>query len=347
MGGPGGVARTPGTTGAPGATGAAGRPGAVTVEFWGVRGSTPCDGPAVSRYGGNTSCVVVEAPGEAPLILDLGTGLRGFGSRLQARHRDDDFSGTALLTHLHWDHIQGLPFFGPVSVGGGTLDVYGPRYHGAPLSEVFADVMRPPYFPVRPDGLAGTVRFHDVGSDDLVVGGCRVRSGWVPHTGPTLGFRIEVAGVSVVYVPDHGSAFGRGGDGVVPAPVLDLCEGADLLIHDAQYTHQEQAERPQFGHCTVEYAVEVARRAGVRSLALFHHDPAHSDALVDTLASLASDRARQAGGFGVVAAYEGLVLEVAPRPGAVAVDPAAGAAAPSGVPLRSAAPAPAAGALGR
>lgn len=298
----------------------------MRVEFFGVRGSTPCDGPAVSRYGGNTSCVVVEAPGEAPLILDLGTGLRGFGCRLEAQGRAGGFEGAALLTHLHWDHIQGLPFFGPVSTGGGALDVYGPRYHDATLSEAFAGVMCPPYFPVRPGDLAGAVRFHDVGSDAFAVGGYEIRSGWVPHTGPTLGFRIEVAGVSVVYVPDHGSAFGRGGEGTVPQAVIDLCAGADLLIHDAQYTHEEQEAKARFGHCTVEYAVEVARRSGVRGLALFHHDPAHSDALVDALAALASDRAEHAGGFEVVAAHEGLVLGVSARSGAVPSVPAAAGA---------------------
>ncbi len=309
----------------------------VRVEFWGVRGSTPCDGPAVSRYGGNTSCVVVEAPGEPPLILDVGTGLRGYGCRLEAEGRASGFEGVVLLTHLHWDHIQGLPFFAPVSTASGSLDVFGPRHHGASLADVFAGVMRPPYFPIRPEELLGTVRFHDVGSEELAVHGYRVRSGWVPHTGPTLGFRIEVAGASIVYVPDHASAFGPGREGEVSPAVVDLCAGADLLIHDAQFTHEEQARKPQFGHCTVDYAAEVARRAGVRRLVFFHHDPAHSDATIDALASSASERAERLGLFETVAAHEGLVLQVPARSDAVpTLAPEAARNAPGAHPARAA-----------
>lgn len=310
MGGNEAAARTPGSAGDP-----------VRIEFWGVRGSTPCDGPAISRYGGNTSCVVVEAPGEPPLVLDVGTGVRAYGNRLEAQGRATGFEGVALLTHLHWDHIIGLPFFGPIATADGTLDVFGPQHPGATLSDVFAGVMRPPYFPVRPDELSGTVRFHDVGAEEYDVHGYRIRAGWVPHTGPTLGFRVEAAGVSIVYVPDHGAAFGAGREGEVPPAVVDLSAGADLLIHDAQFTDEEQARKPQFGHCTVDYAAEVARRAGVRRLALFHHDPAHSDGMIDALAALASDRAERLGAFDVVAAREGLVLAVTPA----AVPAAAGA----------------------
>jgi phosphoribosyl 1,2-cyclic phosphodiesterase len=291
------------------------------VRFHGVRGSTPCAGPRYDRYGGNTSCVSVEADGHQPVIFDMGTGLRPYGEQLvgfptSGPEATDNqpfgaFHGSALLTHLHWDHIQGLPFFAPLGDGDATLDVYGPRQDEGDLGDVFAGCMRPPYFPIRPEQLVGAVRFHDAGHDDFAVNGAKVRSRWVRHTSPTLGFRVDLEGVSVAYLSDHGPGCVGDDDTFVPDDVLDLCDGADLVIHDSQHTSEEYAQKRHYGHCTVEYAVQVAREAGARRLALFHHCPTHCDDDVDLMLVHARDLAqRVAGGLEVLAAAEGLTLEL-------------------------------------
>jgi phosphoribosyl 1,2-cyclic phosphodiesterase len=207
----------------------------VRVRFYGVRGSTPCAGPEYSRYGGHSSCVAIEADNAPPILFDLGTGLRPYGVDY-----DGLFNGSVLLTHLHWDHVQGLPFFTPLHREGASLDVYGPRQVEGALGDVFSGMMCPPYFPIQPNQLAGDVRFHDTGDDDFPVGTAKVRSRWVRHVGPTLGFRIDWNGVSIAYVPDHGPGCNPDDpDDYVPHEMLELCDGVDLLIHDAQHTHEE------------------------------------------------------------------------------------------------------------
>jgi phosphoribosyl 1,2-cyclic phosphodiesterase len=260
--------------------------------------------------------VAIEAEGQAPIVLDLGTGLRSYGNALLADGRHEHFRGSVLLTHLHWDHIQGLPFFAPLHCPGSEIEVFGPRQEEGPLAEVFAGVMRPPYFPITPDGLIGRVHFQGTGDDDFPIGSAKVRSRWVRHVGPTLGFRVEAAGASIAYISDHGQACGGGsraeGDDFVPHEVLDLVDGVDLLIHDSQHTPSEFARKRHWGHCTIEYAVHVAREAGARQLALFHHDPAHSDDEVDALLLGAREVAARTTGVSVFAASEGQVLSLGP-----------------------------------
>src|SRR3954451_24628909 len=149
------------------------------VTFWGVRGSTPCDGHQFDRYGGNTSCVQIGAHGHPPVILDLGTGLRSYGEQLARDGQLEGYEATVLLTHLHWDHIQGLPFFAPLAAGGGTVTVVGPEQELGPLGDVFTGVMSKPYFPIRPDELRGEVGFQGVGPDDFAVDGAKVKARWI------------------------------------------------------------------------------------------------------------------------------------------------------------------------
>ena len=276
----------------------------LTISFWGVRGSTPCDSPSQQRYGGNTSCVVVETGGGERIIFDLGTGLRLYGESL-----DDPFVGTALVTHLHWDHVQGLPFFAPLNRAGARLDVYGPGHDGATLGECFGEFMRPPYFPIRCDELAGSLSFQDLSAGSFTVGDALVTACPVPHVGETNGYRIDCDGSSVAYISDHQEPIGSPTS--VDDSVLELCADVDVLIHDAQYTPAELAERETWGHCTVAYAVEVARQAGARQLVLFHHDPSRDDEMIDAL--VAGARAEMTGGrVGrvdcLMAAHEGLTL---------------------------------------
>jgi phosphoribosyl 1,2-cyclic phosphodiesterase len=283
--------------------------GEIRVRFNGVRGSTPCAGESYARYGGHSSCVALEAEGHPPIIFDLGTGLRPYGL-----HYVDEFHGSVLLTHLHWDHVQGLPFFTPLHCEGATCDIYGPRQAEGPLGDVFSQLMCPPYFPITPAQLAGDVRFHDTGDDDFPVGFAKVRSRWVRHVGPTLGYRVDWNGVSVAYIPDHGPGCNPDDpDDYVPEEMLELCDGVDLLIHDAQHTHDEYGPKRHWGHCTIDYAVHVAKESGARDLVLFHHDPVHGDHDMDVILRDAQDHASSVNAPNVIAAYEGLELALTPH----------------------------------
>jgi len=277
----------------------------MRVTFHGVRGSTPCHGDEIRRYGGNTSCVSVDVPGHDPVLFDLGTGLRYFG---RTQPQDGTFRATALLTHLHWDHTQGLPFFTPLLHAGAELDVYAPAQEdGRSVAEVFESTIRPPLFPIALSQFPGTIRFHDLADGELHVGGMRILARPVPHVGATLGYRLEWGGASIAYVSDHQQPYDGGFR--VSDPALELVEGADLLIHDSQYTAAEFAVKFDWGHCTVDYAVWLATHARVRRLALFHHDPTRDDAAIDALAECAT-RAGRLGGVDVVVAREGLSLDV-------------------------------------
>ena len=277
----------------------------MQVTFFGVRGSTPCNGDDIAKYGGNTSCVAVRVPGEPPLFFDLGTGARYFG---RTQPHDGTFRGTCLLSHLHWDHILGLPFFTPLQLAGSELDVYAPAQgDGRSVSEVIATVIRPPLFPISIDQLPGTVRFHDTADADFKLGEIKVRSRLVPHVGPTLGYRIEWKGRSVAYLSDHQQPYD--GSFSISDGARDIAEGVDVLIHDSQYTNHEFAVKATWGHSTIDYAVWLAQHCHVGRLALFHHDPSRTDAALDEIlrcAIVAGGRR----GVEVFAASEGLTIDV-------------------------------------
>jgi ribonuclease BN (tRNA processing enzyme) len=278
----------------------------LDITFYGVRGSTPCSGPAVARYGGNTSCVVVEIPGEDPIVCDLGTGVRSYGLAVPP---DRPFRATALVTHLHWDHIQGLPFFGPVLRPGSELDIIGPVQRDQTLEEAIASAVAPPMFPIALAELPGEVRIRELDSACLRIGSATVTVFPVPHVGPTNGYRIDAGGVSMAYISDCQQPLD--GSLAVPSEVVERCRGVDVVIHDAQYDGEEFAQKPTWGHCTAAYAVEVARAMEASTLVLYHHDPVHDDAWIDRSVEQARDAA--AGAFEVVAAEEGMVVRIGER----------------------------------
>jgi len=291
----------------------------IDVAFHGVRGSCACHGRATARYGGNTSSVSLRVAGAAPLLVDLGTGVRyaldGGSAAATGVATDVPHAhvGACLLTHLHWDHTQGLPFLAALRHPDTVLDVYAPRpEESVGLAEAFAAKIRPPQFPIRLDEFPGTVRFHEVGDDDFEAHGWRVASRLVPHRGPTLGFRIERAGASVTYLSDHQQP---AGDFALTRGARQLAQGVDLLIHDSQFTPAEWAERADWGHSTIDYAMWVAETASVRRLALFHHDPGRSDDDLDAIAARLATVARTRG-FEVFAAAEESCVRVAPAPAA-------------------------------
>ena len=278
----------------------------IDVTFYGVRGSCPCPSSENHRYGGNTACVALNVHGEPPIVFDLGTGLQYFG---RTQPLDGSFVATALVTHIHWDHIQGLPFFPPANREGARFDIYGPPQDGETLEEAFSGLMRPPYFPVQYQDLRGDIIFHDVWDDTFPIGGAKVKVRPVPHVGDTVGYRVEWEGMVVAYISDHQAP----ADLITVADsVLELAEGADLLIHDAQYTPEEFVEKSTWGHCTMDYAVRVAEEAGAKKLALFHHDPAHTDDDLDCLFAHVQHRATGGplGPHGIVAAREGLSIRL-------------------------------------
>ncbi|MGA1440900.1 MAG: MBL fold metallo-hydrolase [Ilumatobacteraceae bacterium] len=258
----------------------------------------------MARVGGNTSCVAVEAPGQPPILLDLGTGSRYFGlARTGAGER---FHGHCLVSHYHWDHIQGLPFFPPLLRAGSLLELHGPvPEHGTSIGAVLDSILQPPLFPVGVTDLPGEVRYHEHGDDSFTIGEVRVTTRLIPHIGRTLGFRLDGDGWSVAYLSDHQQP----GVGVFEATAgaLELCAGADLVIHDAQYTSDEFAAKADWGHCTIDYAVWLAAETGARRVALYHHDPLHDDDMLD---SVAERYAHCRSGLEVIVAREGLAVRL-------------------------------------
>jgi len=278
----------------------------VRIRFWGTRGSIPTPGSSTVRYGGNTACVEVRDATDRLLVLDAGTGLRELGTALQ-RDGEGPWDVDLLLSHLHWDHIQGIPFFRPMFNSATRIRIWGPR-QGRPIRDILGVGMDDAFFPVDLDGLPAAFEFTDLDAGaELVVGPYRVRTSRIEHPTPTLGYRIEADGVVLVYATDTEDAFsGR------PNPIVELARGADVLIHDAQYLPEDY--KPGWGHSTVPAAIEVALRAGVRRLVLTHHDPDRDDEALDRIGAAAHALARdQDPKLEVLVAREGLQLQIAPR----------------------------------
>ena len=267
------------------------------------------------RYGGNTSCVELRSDRGTLIVFDCGTGARALGRALveQSRPGGEPATGSIVLGHTHWDHIQGLPFFEPL-FGGGHWDVYGPRGLGASLDQTLAGQMNYQYFPVALEQLGSSVEFHELVEGTFEVDDLVVRTQYLNHPALTLGYRVECDGAVVCYVTDHepfDPALGSGGDVLAnrdDARHVEFLEGADVVMHDAQYDASEYPDRVGWGHSTMEYVVDVASAAGVHRTVLFHHDPSHDDDTIDALVEQANRRAK--GRTKIVAAAEAEVLEV-------------------------------------
>ena len=284
----------------------------MRLVLLGVRGSTPAPGPAFVRYGGHTSCVAVLPDGsDVPaLVLDAGTGLRGLPGLLGGAA----FRGAILLTHLHWDHLQGLPFCPSLDRPDARVDLYLPgnasphlpgsvsprERSGSSPRELLAQVMSPPHFPIGPDGLLGTWRFLPSMTEPAVIEGFTVRQAEITHKGGiTHGIRVEGDGVSVAYLPDHCPQRGS-------AAAQELAAGVDVLLHDGQFLSAEQATADAYGHATVADALAFADRCRARRLVLTHHAPGRTDNELDVLGKELADADR----LDVEIAREGEVLYV-------------------------------------
>jgi ribonuclease BN (tRNA processing enzyme) len=276
----------------------------MRTTFHGVRGSFPSPGPTSHRYGGNTSSVSLQVDGQPLLLLDLGTGLP-LADLGALGHTEGPLHAVAFVSHLHLDHIIGLPFFPPLHEDGSQLDIYAPPQPSRSLRGTFEALMQPPFFPVALADVRADVRFHEVLQDDLDIGNVKVTIRPVPHVGPTVGYRIRSERATVAYVSDHQAPLSFQG---VADSVLELCEGVDLLIHEGQYTPEEFARKADWGHCTPDYALLVAREAGARRMCFFHHDPWRTDDALDSIVADARQACEGSAVHDVIAAAEGMTL---------------------------------------
>jgi phosphoribosyl 1,2-cyclic phosphodiesterase/ActR/RegA family two-component response regulator len=294
----------------------------LTVTFWGTRGSIAAPGPATTLYGGNTSCVELRS-GQDVLVFDAGTGIRELGLALANEFRSRPLTVHLFISHTHWDHIQGLPFFVPAYSPGTTLHIYGSAGQGRSLEGLLRGQMQTDYFPVALGDLVSSLQIHEYQGEPFRVGDATVSATYLNHPGMTLAYRIERAGRAVVYATDHepyrstlevgsrqadaGKEFGRALDDAFAAFV----KGADLYIGEAQYTDEEYPAKVGWGHSSLSATVEVALQGGVKALAIFHHDPMHSDEVVTAMELLAKEIIAERGvSLWCFAAREGQTVEI-------------------------------------
>lgn len=285
---------------------------AVSVRFWGARGSIPSPSAETVDCGGNTSCVEIRADNQL-LILDAGTGIRPLGASLQAEFETRGFEATLLISHTHWDHIQGLPFFAPAYSDRNRIKIYTPPGRRPQIKKAVDNLMDPIHFPVPPAALAAITGIEELPRAAHEIGHVRITVTNLHHPGGCGGFRLEVDGVSIAYLPDHEPYHSRTigtpastASGAAEAQLAGFVRDCDILILDTQYDETEYPARIGWGHGCVSDSVALAVAADVRELVLFHHDPAHPDAKIAQMVARAQELAREAGSrLNVRAAHEG------------------------------------------
>lgn len=307
----------------------------MNVRFWGVRGSLPVPGPKTERYGGNTSCIEVRSAAGTRIVIDAGTGIRKLGKVLM-REEFESGRGTAhlLISHTHWDHIQGLPFFSPLRQKGNQLYVYARRRDDVHLRAVFASQTDDPYFPISIEEAKAGISFRELAdSAAFEIADVAVTSTRLNHPYVATAYRLSADGASVAYVSDTApfSDILFDNQYIAQPPslrtalpdvdraklqamrdgVVRLCAGADLVIYDTMFTPEDYVRMPHYGHSRPSDALDICREAGARRLTLFHHAPERSDAEVDTILNETRVQAsRDRLVLDITAAYEGLDIEL-------------------------------------
>jgi phosphoribosyl 1,2-cyclic phosphodiesterase len=280
----------------------------VRARVWGCRGSLASPGPETVRYGGNTSCVEVRLDDDTLIILDAGTGIRALGIRV-----NEELPRTIhlFLTHLHLDHLEGLGFFGPLWRPDTDLHIWGPPSPLRSLERRIARYLSPPLFPIHLSDIPSQPQFHDVPDDDWKISNAIIRARPVSHRGPTVGYRIADNGHTLSYIPDHEPALGVDLRSVEPEWISGhaVANGADILLHDSQYTEDEYNQRVGWGHSSVVHVVTFAQVVEARQLVMFHHDPLHTDDMLEELLERAKELWASSGSIPILA-YEGLDLDL-------------------------------------
>jgi phosphoribosyl 1,2-cyclic phosphodiesterase len=294
----------------------------MKITFWGTRGSIPAPGSRTSLYGGNTACVEVRC-GQDIMIFDAGTGIRELGLTLIQESLGEPLTVHLFISHTHWDHIQGFPFFVPAYEGTTTLHVYGSPGQGRSLEKLLTGQMDPDYFPVAFGDLESALEIHEYRGTDFTVGDATISAMYLNHPGMCLGYRVQHQDRTLVYATDHepyrstlphvgqrgeeGWEFGQ----VLDEEIVRFAANADLYIGEAQYTDEEYRGRVGWGHSSLSATVGVALKAGAKSLAIYHHDPMHSDEVISEMLNKAKRLiAGQRSTLHCFAAAEGLVVEL-------------------------------------
>ena len=297
----------------------------MQLRFWGTRGSIATPGKGTIHFGGNTSCVEMITNAGLRMIFDCGTGARLLGEHLMAS-APKPISANIFLSHTHWDHIQGFPFFAPLFVPGNQFTIYAPEDCHRSLADVLAGQMEYTYFPVELNQLGAEIIYRDLMEGSYDIDGVRIHTQYMNHPAVAIGYRIEVDGVSVLYLCDHEPYSPKLWRPDAQAGRIDsisdvndrrhaaFVAGADVLIHDAQYTPEEYPSKKNWGHSPFDYVVQLAAAAGARKLFLTHHDPTHNDQFLADVEQRARDIARQSGSkIEVACAWEGCEEVVRPR----------------------------------
>jgi phosphoribosyl 1,2-cyclic phosphodiesterase len=279
------------------------------IKFWGTRGSIAVPGPGTLRYGGNTTCVELRADGEI-IVLDAGSGIRLLGVALQKEFQARPIKLSLLITHAHWDHIQGFPFFKPAYDPKNEIRIFGFDGAGATFREIMTEPMRAPFFPITMRELSASMDIHKLTEMKFSLGKVDVHAAFVNHPGVCAGYRIFISGGSVAFLPDHEPyeffLHAAKADQLSPEEtkqiaadqqtgLVEFLRGSDILILDAQYTDQEYQRHIGWGHGSISSAVSLALEAGVQTLLLFHHDPNHNDNAVDTMVKSARELVTKSG----------------------------------------------------
>jgi len=295
----------------------------ATLRFWGVRGSIPTPGPSTIRYGGNTSCSELRHEDKL-FILDAGSGLRLLGNELLKSQAP--VKASIFISHMHWDHIQGIPFFTPAFIPNNNFTFYGAEDADKELATIISDQMDPTYFPIELKDMGSKLQFKRLYEGKYQIDGISLETMYVNHPGNSLGYKFQLNGKVLAYIrdnepfqtdhTDNSSTQSSNPDEMMIGEdgnhkLIQFIQGSDVLVHDAQYTQDEYEQKITWGHSPIDYTVDIAIKAGVNKLVLFHHDPLHNDEQIDTMLESAQNLVGKSGKkIDISAAKEGMTIEI-------------------------------------